>query len=125
MANPNARQVAELYQRFQTAPDSLDPAWRAFFDDLDDEAKGVLGQLNGGAAPAAGGAVDAGAIRAATLDSIRALMLIRAYRVRGHLEANLDPLGLKPIEPHPELDPKTYGFTDADMDRPISSISNG
>src|SRR3546814_20136333 len=46
-------------------------------------------------------------------------MLIRAYRVRGHLEANLDPLGLKPVEPHPELDPKTYGFTEADMDRPI------
>jgi 2-oxoglutarate dehydrogenase E1 component len=58
-------------------------------------------------------------VRAATLDSIRALMLIRAYRVRGHLEAKLDPLGLKPVEPHPELDPRTYGFTEADMDRPI------
>src|SRR3546814_17624720 len=46
-------------------------------------------------------------------------MLIRAYRVRGHLEADLDPLGLKAIEPHPELDPKSYGFTEADMDRPI------
>ena len=46
-------------------------------------------------------------------------MLIRAYRVRGHLEADLDPLGLKPILPHAELDPKTYGFTEADMDRPI------
>src|SRR3546814_7237817 len=31
----------------------------------------------------------------------------------------LDPLGLKAIEPHPELDPKSYGFTEADMDRPI------
>ena len=46
-------------------------------------------------------------------------MLIRAYRVRGHLEASLDPLELKPRERHPELDPKTYGFTDADMERPI------
>ena len=46
-------------------------------------------------------------------------MLIRAYRVRGHLEANLDPLGLKPKEPHAELDPRSYGFTEADMDRPI------
>jgi 2-oxoglutarate dehydrogenase E1 component len=58
-------------------------------------------------------------IRAATLDSIRALMMIRAYRVRGHLEADLDPLNQRPREPHPELDPRSYGFTEADMDRPI------
>jgi 2-oxoglutarate dehydrogenase E1 component len=58
-------------------------------------------------------------IRAATLDSLRALMLIRAYRVRGHLEARLDPLGLQVPKPHPELNPRTYGFTDADLDRPI------
>src|SRR5690606_35072522 len=58
-------------------------------------------------------------IRAAAKDSVRALMLIRAYRVRGHLEADLDPLDLKPREKHPELDPATYGFTEADMDRPI------
>jgi 2-oxoglutarate dehydrogenase E1 component len=58
-------------------------------------------------------------IRAATLDSIRALMLIRAYRVRGHLEADIDPLKLHKPEPHPELDPRSYGFTDNDWDRPI------
>ncbi|PYG30587.1 2-oxoglutarate dehydrogenase E1 component [Pelagimonas varians] len=58
-------------------------------------------------------------VQRAVLDSIRALMLIRAYRIRGHLAADLDPLGLHGREPHPELDPKSYGFTDADMDRPI------
>ena len=58
-------------------------------------------------------------IRQATMDSIRALMLIRNYRVRGHLHSDLDPLGiLKPL-PHSELDPESYGFTNADMDRPI------
>ena len=57
--------------------------------------------------------------RSATLDSIRALMLIRAYRVRGHLKANLDPLNLTRFDENPELDPKTYGFEDGDMDRPI------
>ena len=57
----------------------------------------------------------------AIADSIRALMLIRAYRVRGHLLANLDPLGLqKPgTSRDRDLDPATYGFTEADMDRPI------
>lgn len=58
-------------------------------------------------------------IQRAVLDSIRALMLIRAYRIRGHLAADLDPLGMRAETPHPELDPKTYGFMDADMDRPI------
>jgi 2-oxoglutarate dehydrogenase E1 component len=58
-------------------------------------------------------------IKRAVLDSIRALMIIRAYRIRGHLVANLDPLGMRDEKPHPELDPASYGFTDADMDRPI------
>jgi 2-oxoglutarate dehydrogenase E1 component len=59
------------------------------------------------------------AIQRAVLDSIRALMIIRAYRIRGHLAADLDPLGMREQTPHPELDPKSYGFTDSDMDRPI------
>jgi 2-oxoglutarate dehydrogenase E1 component len=55
----------------------------------------------------------------ATQDSIRALMLIRAYRAMGHLAADLDPLGLAERKVHKELKPETYGFTDADLDRPI------
>ncbi|WP_341223524.1 2-oxoglutarate dehydrogenase E1 component [Loktanella salsilacus] len=58
-------------------------------------------------------------VRAAVLDSIRALMIIRAYRIRGHLIADLDPLGMREVTAHPELDPASYGFTKADMDRPI------
>ncbi len=52
-------------------------------------------------------------------DSIQALMLIRAYRARGHLAATLDPLSLKEGTYHPELDPSHYGFTDSDYNRPI------
>ncbi|MEO1025284.1 MAG: 2-oxoglutarate dehydrogenase E1 component [Pseudomonadota bacterium] len=59
------------------------------------------------------------AIKRAVLDSIRALMIIRAYRIRGHLAADLDPLGMQDTTPHPELEPQSYGFTEADMDRPI------
>jgi 2-oxoglutarate dehydrogenase E1 component len=58
-------------------------------------------------------------VQRAVLDSIRALMIIRAYRIRGHLAADLDPLGMLNRANHPELDPKSYGFSDADMDRPI------
>ena len=58
-------------------------------------------------------------VRQAVLDSIRALMIIRAYRIRGHLAADLDPLGMRDTGKHEELDPKSYGFSDADMERPI------
>lgn len=58
-------------------------------------------------------------VRRAVMDTLRALMLIRLYRVRGHLAATLDPLGLEKRTPHPELEPSFHGFTDADLDRPI------
>ncbi len=58
-------------------------------------------------------------VERATRDSIRALMLIRAYRARGHFHANLDPLGLQPPGDEEELNPGTYGFGEADLDRPI------
>ncbi|MGL5115248.1 MAG: 2-oxoglutarate dehydrogenase E1 component, partial [Beijerinckiaceae bacterium] len=64
-------------------------------------------------------AVSAADIQQATRDSVRALMMIRAYRMRGHLFANLDPLGIEPKKDHEELHPSTYGFTDADWDRKI------
>ena len=58
-------------------------------------------------------------IQQATRDSVRALMMIRAYRMRGHLHANLDPLGLEAKGDHEELHPSSYGFTEADYDRNI------
>ncbi|WP_340107986.1 2-oxoglutarate dehydrogenase E1 component [Pikeienuella sp. HZG-20] len=63
--------------------------------------------------------LDEGRLHQMVLDSLRALMLIRAYRIRGHLAADLDPLKLAPPVRHPELDPASYGFSPADMDRPI------
>ncbi len=146
LAGANARFIADLYARYTKDPGSVDPSWRGFFRDLGEDAHAVMDDLRGAswgpsngsyfpvdealeeppateAAVAEGVALDGEitpeAVRAATIDSIRALMLIRTYRVRGHLEADLDPLGLKPIEPHPELDPTSYGFTEADYDRPI------
>lgn len=58
-------------------------------------------------------------VQQATRDSIHAIMMIRAYRMRGHLHADLDPLGLAVLETAPELDPASYGFTPADYDRKI------
>ena len=82
------------------------------------DAKGAARKITEKAAAAAV-PVSEDQIQRAVLDSIRAIMLIRAYRIRGHLAADLDPLGISPKGDHPELDPASYGFADADMDRPI------
>ena len=57
--------------------------------------------------------------RRAVVDTVRATQMIRAYRVRGHLEADLDPLRLTKRAPHPELDPQSYGFGPDDLDRSV------
>ncbi len=143
LSGGNAVFIAELYSRYLEDPASVDPSWVSFFTELKDDGgavakdfKGtagarrdlqVIGAVDPDAAPAKkpdGKAAKTAAaspaeIRQAQLDSIRALMLIRSYRVRGHLHARLDPLGLARIDQHPELDYRTYGFTDADLDREI------
>ena len=58
--------------------------------------------------------------RQATLDTARAMLFIRAYRVFGHFKADLDPLGMRDYQENPELNPESYGFNvETDMDRPI------
>ncbi len=130
----NALYIAEAYERWLQHPDSVDASWQAFFAGLGDNADALIGDFGGaswareksqviGYAPPvkADGKAAKAAEQAedASSESIRAHMLIRAYRVRGHLIANLDPLGIEQRESHPELDPAHYGFTEDDYDHPI------
>ena len=62
---------------------------------------------------------DPQAIRRAAEDSIRAMMLIRTYRVRGHLAADLDPLRLTRRDVPADLTAEYHGFSDDDIDRPV------
>ncbi|MCK1295040.1 2-oxoglutarate dehydrogenase E1 component [Bradyrhizobium sp. 30] len=66
-----------------------------------------------------GGGLSSADLLQATRDSVRALMLIRSYRMRGHFHAKLDPLGIEAQRNREELDPRTYGFSEADFDRKI------
>lgn len=70
-------------------------------------------------AQAKGTELTAADVHQATRDSVRALMLIRAYRMRGHFHAKLDPLGIEPPRDREELDPRSYGFVESDFDRKI------
>ena len=90
---------------------ALDGNWSAYEREI---ASKIDGKAKKG-----GAALSQEQLRQATTDSIRALMMIRAYRVRGHLIADLDPLKLREQVGHPELQPETYGFGPEDMDRPI------
>ena len=93
------------------------PEWLSAIDGLWPAVEAKVGaKVAERAAPAA----SPESVRAATLDSLRAIMMIRAYRMRGHLRANLDPLGIAiPEGDATELDPASYGFTEADYDRSI------
>lgn len=97
----NAAYLSDLYREYTRSPEAVDQKWQRVFRDM-----GPIAQ---------GGQVD----ERTTTDSIRALMLIRAYRVRGHLAANLDPLGIEKRETHLELEPSHYGFGPTDLDRLI------
>jgi 2-oxoglutarate dehydrogenase E1 component len=130
LTGANAGFIADLYTRFLETPDSVDESWRRFFSEIDDDGSTVLAELRGpswgnraprSATNGAGAvtAIETEQLRQATSDSIRALQLIRSYRVRGHLEADLDPLGLDKRGHHPELDYRSYGFTERDLDRQI------
>jgi 2-oxoglutarate dehydrogenase E1 component len=142
----NAPYIEALYARYEADPQAVDAEWQSFFQSLKDDARDVAenarapswrrpgwppfdgewaetGKALGGKvkaqAQAKGVELSTAEVERATRDSIRALMLIRAYRARGHFHAKLDPLGLQPPQNEEELDPKSYGFTEADFDRPI------
>ena len=158
MQGQNAEYLESLQQTFKQNPNSVDSAWQAFFQSLEndaadngnssqkpswtrqdwpqqpnDELTGALTSEWGddseiairanaainAKANAANFTLSDEAVERAVLDSIRAIMIIRAHRIRGHLVADLDPLGLRDEAIHPELDPKSYGFTEEDLDRPI------
>jgi 2-oxoglutarate dehydrogenase E1 component len=137
--------IGSLYEKYAQNPASIDASWADLFKSLGEEGRYLAAELKGAswtpspeklaavlstaanaaeeapkkadkksAGPAAATGADA---KATAMDAIRALMLMRSYRVRGHFLATLDPLGLTEKSYHPDLDPKTYGFTDADLDR--------
>ena len=145
----NSAFIEQMYEKYLISPISVPADWQIFFSGINDKSAGdsrnaswseysKIKPNNGDLVSAIDGNwpeevklyenevksftafnSDEVTARSATLDSIRAIMMIRAYRIRGHLKANLDPLGLVKQNEHTELKPETYGFNSEDMDRQI------
>ncbi|MGE4312789.1 MAG: 2-oxoglutarate dehydrogenase E1 component [Pseudobdellovibrionaceae bacterium] len=145
----NAEYIAHLYTQYLINPLNVEASWKEFFDTLNDDEAALLRELNGASwtpaenrkgergfgmvsgpeigmtkSSAAAPKKDAANTNMADAeqmarDSVAALMLIRAYRMRGHLIAHLDPLDMRDHGIHPELDPTTYGFKESAYDRRI------
>ena len=100
---------------------ALDGNWGALEKAIGEkiQAKAQPGKPGDSAKGAAIVAATGVSVEQATKDSVRAIMLIRASRMRGHLHAKLDPLGLAPRGDHEELHPQHYGFQEIDWDRKI------
>ena len=134
----NSEFINQFYSDYLTDPNSLPNSWIKFFDGLSEDEKLILDDLNGPSwSPEkkiqksksyiidyeknkeVNEDLNLSSVKEASKDSVRAIMLIRAYRIRGHLIANLDPLSIQKKEEHPELKPETYGFNKKDYKRKI------
>ena len=140
LAGNNAAFIEEYYSEYLNDSSQLPQSWKEFFDGLK-ENKEVISKTLGGPSWAPQKKIkqnnlnfydllkedsledkkasDLTLTEESAKNSIRAIMLVRAFRIRGHLIANLDPLELMEREEHPELKLETYGFTKSDFNKKI------
>jgi 2-oxoglutarate dehydrogenase E1 component len=135
LTGSNSEFINEFYADYISDPSLLPESWRNFFDGLSDNEKLIYDNIKGPSwspekkvkklkfkkneQAEKNDEINSDTIKQASKDSVRAIMLIRAYRIRGHLIANLDPLSIQKQEEHPELKPETYGFEKKDYNRKI------
>jgi 2-oxoglutarate dehydrogenase E1 component len=109
--------VDDIYAQYRRDPAAIDPTWRAFFEN---GALPAVRPTNGAGAVHPDASVSP--LNLAVTDAMflaKVWALVNAYRSRGHLEAELDPLKLVHVVPHPELSAATYGFSEADLRREV------
>ena len=137
LAGSNSEFIKEFYADYLSDPSSLPESWKKFFDGLSENEKLIYDDINGPSwspekkinkirklndlnkIEKKNTDISLDTVKQASKDSVRAIMLIRAYRIRGHLTANLDPLSMHKEEEHPELKPETYSFEKKDFKRKI------
>ncbi len=132
--------IEELYSQYVQNPESISSEWKEFFDGLKDKKEEIVNTAKGPSwarkktrknihkngkelekkdQEIKEQNVDFSTTKQISNNSIRASTLVRAYRIRGHLLANLDPLGLQKRKEHPELNAETYGFNKQSKNKKI------
>ena len=124
----NASFIEDLYEQFLVSPDSVGPKWKAYFEGFKGHEAGdvphsvVIAQVSEAARQAASQGYAAVPATAAGDERERNVgRLITAYRSRGHLGANLDPLGLTPRQDSPDLELGFHKLSDNDLDTEFST----
>ena len=127
----NASFVEELYERYLVDPTSVNGAWKNYFEQLGGRAAGDVphGPIMEAVAAAAKQRRSAIVVQAPDNEAARkqggVLKLVTAYRSRGHLHADLDPLGMAPKLPTPDLGLAFHGLSDADLNSEFSTGTFG
>lgn len=106
--------IDSLYEDYRQDPQSLPPAWQAYFETFDPEVT----EIDPRTLPNTVGESSASTQIVAKQDSVD--QLVRGFRVRGHLEANIDPLQ-RPRMENRELTLEAYGLSSADYQRQFSA----
>ena len=122
----NSAFIEEMYIKYIEKDPNLPESWREYFQDLNDDIESIIKEVEGPSwAQRKKVNLDkitnelAGQNQSSITESIKAIALIRAYRIRGHLIANLDPLGMMERNYIHELHPEDHGFKKEDYSKKI------
>ena len=124
LSKTNSSFIEQMYLRYIKEDPSLPESWRDYFSDLNEDVKSIIKEIEGPSWIRSNLDENTRDDNSITLekqkiDSIKAIALIRSYRIRGHLIANLDPLGMMKREYLHELHPSDHGFKKEDYERKI------
>ena len=133
LSKSNSTFIEEMYFRFIKKDPNLPNSWKRYFETLDDDFQSVIKEIEGPTwnpkknklqvkiYPKNDASTDSHTQDSETskTESIKAIALIRAYRIRGHLIANLDPLKMMERKYLHELHPEDHGFKKEDYDKKI------
>ncbi len=135
LAGNNSSFIKKFYSDYLSDPNKIPEDWRLFFDGLKDNEEIILKDLQG---PSWSlnkdislkkdiskkkiikeNVISEKSSEKEKEKSVKAIALIRAYRIRGHLIANLDPLGMMERKYLEDLHPQDHGFNKEDYNKKI------
>ena len=133
LSKTNSAFIEEMYVRFIKKDPNLPDSWKKYFETLDDDINSVIKEIEGPTWSPNKNKLDFKIYpksetaaytenkdsETSKQESIKAIALIRAYRIRGHLIADLDPLKMMERKYLHELHPKDHGFKKNDYDKKI------